>query len=47
MTSNELWEKFKEVKERVKKIIAEDLQAMYLAGWLDCALYVTKDNKNE
>lgn len=47
MTSNELWEKFKEAKERAKKTIAEDQQAIYLAGWLDCALYVTKDNKNE
>ena len=47
MTSSELWEKFKEVKEKAKKTIAEEQQVMYLAGWLDCALYVTKDNKNE
>lgn len=47
MTSSELWEKFKEVKERAEKTIAEDQQVMYLVGWLDCAIYVTKDNKNE
>lgn len=47
MTSSELWEKFKEVKEKTKKTIAEDSQIMYLAGWLDCAIYVTKENNNE
>ena len=47
MTNSKLWEKFKEVKERVKKTITEEQQAMYLAGWLDCALYVTKESNNE
>lgn len=49
MKASKLIEKYKEVKEQVKdkKHFTEEQLSMYMLGWLDCSLYVLREQEND
>ena len=49
MKASKIIEKYKTLKERVKqeKHFTEEQLQMYMLGWLDCSLFVLREQENE